>query len=215
MQAARGPFFRGRAPGAATPFPQESGNKTLAASEHPENPVAWLAGDVMAGDWIKMRTDLHSLPQFSRLRDELRVSSAELLMLLYRLAGWFEKHGDYGQIKADDAVAIDSFLGKKGITQLLKNCGWLKGRGCMVHLSGFYAPSMTRKSIGVKTRADVLASGQCSSCGSSDDLVVDHVIPIVRGGSSERNNLQCLCAACNRAKGRMTMDEFMAERQGS
>lgn len=51
-------------------------------------------------------------------------------------------------------------------------------------------------------RQEVLAAGKCVYCGSPDSLEVDHVIPVVRGGKSNRENLQPLCKPCNRTKGR-------------
>ncbi len=44
--------------------------------------------------------------------------------------------------------------------------------------------------------------GKCVRCGSQSRLEYDHVIPIVEGGSSSQRNVQLLCEACNRAKGR-------------
>lgn len=43
--------------------------------------------------------------------------------------------------------------------------------------------------------------GACVECASAFDLQYDHVIPFSRGGASTVENLQILCAACNRAKG--------------
>lgn len=40
----------------------------------------------------------------------------------------------------------------------------------------------------------------CLKCGSSDDLTIDHIIPVARGGSGEFSNLQCLCRSCNSKK---------------
>ena len=41
----------------------------------------------------------------------------------------------------------------------------------------------------------------CQICGSEDNLTIDHIIPIAKGGSSELNNLQPLCRSCNSKKG--------------
>ena len=41
---------------------------------------------------------------------------------------------------------------------------------------------------------------RCTSCKSTENLEIDHVLPISQGGSSECDNLQVLCRSCNRKK---------------
>lgn len=45
--------------------------------------------------------------------------------------------------------------------------------------------------------------GKCACCHIplKDKFHVDHIIPVSRGGTNERRNLQILCVACNLAKG--------------
>ncbi len=43
--------------------------------------------------------------------------------------------------------------------------------------------------------------GRCVECGSNFDIQYDHVIPFSMGGASTVENLQILCADCNRLKG--------------
>lgn len=40
----------------------------------------------------------------------------------------------------------------------------------------------------------------CLRCGSTDDLTIDHIVPLAKGGGSEFLNLQCLCRLCNSSK---------------
>jgi HNH endonuclease len=42
--------------------------------------------------------------------------------------------------------------------------------------------------------------GRCVECDSSFDLQYDHVLPVALGGATTLENLQLLCADCNRRK---------------
>lgn len=57
-----------------------------------------------------------------------------------------------------------------------------------------------RKSRWWKSR---VAAGRCHYCGGTfppEDLTMDHVVPIVRGGTSSRGNLVPACRDCNSRK---------------
>lgn len=42
--------------------------------------------------------------------------------------------------------------------------------------------------------------GRCGQCGTSDNLVVDHVVSKRNGGTHHPDNLQALCKPCNDTK---------------
>lgn len=42
---------------------------------------------------------------------------------------------------------------------------------------------------------------RCQHCGISENLTVDHIIPVVKGGPHEMDNFQTLCGPCNSRKG--------------
>jgi len=41
---------------------------------------------------------------------------------------------------------------------------------------------------------------QCWHCGKTEDLAIDHILPIEKGGNNSINNLQILCKTCNSSK---------------
>jgi 5-methylcytosine-specific restriction endonuclease McrA len=43
--------------------------------------------------------------------------------------------------------------------------------------------------------------GRCVECGSGFEIQYDHVIPLALGGAGTVENVQILCAPCNRSKG--------------
>ncbi len=47
---------------------------------------------------------------------------------------------------------------------------------------------------------------RCLNCGAAEALALDHILPIAKGGRSRLDNLQLLCAECNRIKGKLAID---------
>lgn len=168
----------------------------------------------MAGGWIKMRADLDASAEVVGLAGACGLSRAEAVLKLYQLACWFERHGDYGKMNIEVGL-IDEYLGVPGLSDRLASIDWLQSHDGVLVLKGFCEVSAGRKSLGKALRYKILHGARCAACGATEDLVIDHIVPIVRGGSCEESNLQALCAPCNRAKGRRTMAEFMAERRAA
>lgn len=46
----------------------------------------------------------------------------------------------------------------------------------------------------------------CAKCGSSENIHMDHVVPLARGGANSIDNVQPLCQTCNLRKGAKTED---------
>ena len=41
---------------------------------------------------------------------------------------------------------------------------------------------------------------RCAYCSSMENLEIDHIIPLSRGGREDEDNMQILCRQCNRKK---------------
>ncbi len=41
----------------------------------------------------------------------------------------------------------------------------------------------------------------CVQCGATEELTIDHIVPLSLGGTHKRRNCQLLCYACNQIKG--------------
>ena len=48
---------------------------------------------------------------------------------------------------------------------------------------------------------NALYSRPCYNCATKEDLSIDHIIPLSRGGRHSIGNLQTLCRPCNSSKG--------------
>jgi hypothetical protein len=54
----------------------------------------------------------------------------------------------------------------------------------------------------------------CRDCGKpvkDEDIEFDHIIPWIKGGSSDEHNVKLLCRSCNRKKGKKFEDEYLIE----
>lgn len=60
-----------------------------------------------------------------------------------------------------------------------------------------------------------LRNSPCVMCGSTDNISVDHIVPVSRGGRHAEGNLQPLCGLCNSSKSNRTMMEWKLALQKS
>jgi 5-methylcytosine-specific restriction endonuclease McrA len=62
---------------------------------------------------------------------------------------------------------------------------------------------LERNKLSLKLRFEILKRDnfKCILCGDNYQLEIDHIMPIVNGGKTEKENLRTLCFRCNRGKG--------------
>ena len=68
-----------------------------------------------------------------------------------------------------------------------------------------------RSSLNSKQKRELIeaAKGVCGYCNQhSDDLTIDHKIPLCDGGTDNLSNLIVACLDCNSMKGHRSLEEF-------
>ena len=53
----------------------------------------------------------------------------------------------------------------------------------------------------------------CTYCGATENIEIDHVVPLARGGKHEASNLAPACGFCNRSKKDRPLSEWFWDRQ--
>lgn len=67
-----------------------------------------------------------------------------------------------------------------------------------------------RRRIGKNTRQAIFARDkfECQYCGAHNDLTIDHIVPLSKGGTNEDDNLITACRSCNSYKGEQSLEEI-------
>lgn len=74
---------------------------------------------------------------------------------------------------------------------------------------GLIDGSMRMRSLYDDERIKMVAPQACYYCGSTQNLCADHLIPRIRGGSDESDNLVWACRSCNSSKGKRDLLEWL------
>jgi hypothetical protein len=80
----------------------------------------------MAGDWIKMRVDLHDDPAVIALSHALKLDEFAVVGRLHKLWAWGDRHMVDGYAAGVSAQWIDRYVGCKGFARRLLAVGWLE-----------------------------------------------------------------------------------------
>lgn len=142
--------------------------------------------------------------RFRRLQREQAHAPVALLDDGHRTWWWFEDriYWDDEELDRDDVIALVRERERRRERKLERAHAALTASETQTRLDGA-GPRAARSPIPRETRLAVWErdGGRCVDCGASFDLQYDHVIPLALGGADTVENLQILCAPCNREKG--------------
>ena len=102
----------------------------------------------MAGDWIKMRVDLHEDEAVFGIANMLKVDRYAVVGMLHRLWSWADAQLTDGHAKSVTTSNLDAIIGVTGFANALLKVGWLT-----LNNGGVSIPKFDRHlSEGAKTR---------------------------------------------------------------
>ena len=134
----------------------------------------------------------------------------------------------YAASHRDEKVAYDKEYRKNNAEKCSANCKHYR-EGHLEELAEYYLAwsqenhdkimvngyrSRARKSGAVIEDFDELSVWQywgetCAYCGSTEDLTLDHIVPLSQGGPHSFDNLCVACRSCNASKGAKKLIEWM------
>lgn len=83
----------------------------------------------MAGDWIKMRSCLHTHPKVVRIMSALNADRLRVIGALHAVWCLFDMHSTDGKLDGYSPEAVDAQLGWPGFAAQMIAVGWLKSDG--------------------------------------------------------------------------------------
>lgn len=167
--------------------------------------------------WRRLERDGHTkvdLRIADRLRDYYDIGiMAELLAL--RAIPFAVRGGGVVPLNSLDELGRDIPRLKRCIAELVAagvwaetEWGWSMDVGTSRHCR---RKSDDRWKLTPELRDAVLErdGNRCQACGVSEPLVIDHVVPVAKGGKTAYENLQALCPWCNGSKGTRSWENFL------
>jgi hypothetical protein len=119
----------------------------------------------MAGDWIKMRTNLAEDPAVVRLASGLKLDRFAIVGRLHKIWSWANEHSIDGLDVPVDAQFLDSLVATPGFAEQLRRVGWLSGRDGSLTIPNFLRhngdSAKARALDTVRKRNVRKASGNC------------------------------------------------------
>jgi len=79
----------------------------------------------MAGDWIKMDTDLPEKPEVWQIAGTLGLDPDAVVGKLFKVWRWFDKHTESGNAANVTYPLLDSLVGVTGFAEAMVFAGWL------------------------------------------------------------------------------------------
>lgn len=134
-------------------------------------------------------------PVFEAIRDKQKTTPVAMVRSGRRKL-WYFHDGFYWEadgLSADDVKAL-VFSRERKAHQVLQTAHSVMRAEEAGRPARMPIPTELRRAVYERD------GGRCVECSSGFDLQYDHILPVSRGGATTLENLQLLCAECNRRK---------------
>ena len=145
-----------------------------------------------AAPWVKLNTNLLDSYAFYNLSDIQKSHYLLICLLAAKIENKIPNDPEYvaNMILAHEPVDLDALV----LTGFLADYDEDIAKGKLEDWDSRYI------SPDIRTKVLKRANYKCEKCDSTENLEIDHILAISKGGSSAEENLQVLCRPCNRKK---------------
>ena len=124
----------------------------------------------MAGEWIKMRTDLPADPTVFRLAELLGVDELHVVGCLFCFWAWADKHAVDGHVDGATSRMVDKVSCRDGFADAMISVGWL-----IVDTTGIKIPKFDRHNGESAKERGLKNARQAKWRAGKDSAVAGHV----------------------------------------
>jgi 5-methylcytosine-specific restriction endonuclease McrA len=162
----------------------------------------------MGQKWIKLYTAILDDDRMITMSDSLWWTTIELFLVAEEKSGRLPSIGHISwriRIEEDELFERLILLEKAGVVYRIFDEWFIKSQKELFFPTD---PAYSNKRVKWAMIRKIIApwvffrhGSICAKCGATEDLTIDHIIPMARGGTNDLENLQILCRKCNSSKG--------------
>lgn len=125
----------------------------------------------MAGDWIKMRVDLHDDPSVIAISVALGLDEFAVVGRLHRLWAWADQQTVDGNALGVTGAWLDRYIGVTGFAEAMANAGWLTETDVGLSIPNYdHHNGQTGKQRALSSKRTAKSRAKCNGVGNGPSV---------------------------------------------